>query len=623
VNERIRFLLEHRTGEEMRKLTLFLILSLAAACASVRRPSTPSPLARVNGEAITGEGLKREFSRHHMSLDKIIGDESEVRRYLDKVIERRLLLQEARRMGLQDRSDIREIVEAVRGEKLRQALLKDEVEEKSKPTDEAVRAVYDRYDEDLEIRNVVVETQPEAEAIRARVLAGEDLEKIAREQSIADSAVQGGLAATGWGGDPAREQAMYALKPGELSAVFKSAAGWEIVRMEKRTKITTRPPFGKLSQRIRTTLERRARDVRKPQFMDEVRQKHAARVLDCAVRAADLEKALDTKSPGAKELGDRVCASFTEGTLTFARLAARVDLPEIKKVPAERQAEIGKEIVRELLDEDVLEAEAEARGYARRPEIAAAVVAKEEDIIEDRLLGEFVLKGIEAKDDEVKTYYDAHAGEFVEPARFKVAQIVVPTPELAKEVQTRLASGEAFEGLAKAYSKDTRTAGEGGVVGEFTKQQLGKEFEAVFALKEGEVSAPIKTGNGHHLVKVLSIEPERALSFDEAKRQVQRAIMQPRVDERTKKWVGQLRAAAVIEVSDAAIRAYTREKLASLNKAETEREKRTAERKAKGEADPHGGEPGTRHDGAPTEPEAAHGATAAPPPASTGKEVLR
>ena len=603
----------------MRKSTLFLIALLAAACASVHPTSSSSspakapPLARVNGEVITGEGLNREFSRHHMSLDKIIGDESEVRRYLDKVIERRLLLQEARRMGLHEAGDIREFVAVFRGEKIRQALLKDEVDEKSKPTDEEVRAVYDRYDEDLEIRHVVVETQAEAEAIRKRVLGGGDLEKIAREQSIANTAVQGGLAATGWGGDPAREQVMYALQPGELSAVFKSALGWELVRMEKRTKIAKRPPFGKLSQRIRTILERRAREARSPQFLEELRQKHAARALDCPVRSADLRKALEAGSPEAKALGERVCASWTEGELTFVKLAARVELPDLEKLPVERQEEIGKQIVTALLDEKVLEAEAEGRGYPSRPEIVDAVVAREEDLVEDRLLGGYVLKGIEAKDDEVKAYYDAHPGEFVDPARYRIAQIVVPTPELVKEVQAKLAAGESFAVLAKTYSKDARTADEGGVVGEFTKPQLGAQFEAVFALEEGEVSAPIKSGNGLHLVKVLSIVPERALAFDEAKTKVQRAIMQPRVDERTKKWVGQLRAAANIEVSEAGIKAYKTEKLAALNKAEEEREKRKAERKAKGETGPHGDEGGTTgHDGGAPEPPPGPEATPAP-----------
>ncbi len=546
----------------MKLVSLAFLAFLAAACAS--RHASPC-LARVNDERITGDVLRREFARHHMALDKIIGDEKEIRRYLEKVIDRRLLVQEARRMGLPERSDIRAMVNAFRAEKMRQLLIRDEVDEKAKAKDEEVKAVYVQYDETLEIRQMVVEKEEEAEEIRAKLAGGADMESIVRARSLAPSARNGGLSMMGWGGDVSRERAVFALRPGELTAPYRSDLGWEIDRIEKRTKIEKRPSLEKLASRIRATIERRRRAELLPRLMDEVRRKHEARALDCPVSAGELRKALEGK-PDGKALRETTCASWRGGALTFADVAARVVLDEVEQVLPERQEEVGRQIVRDLLDEQVLGVEAEVRGYGQAPEIVEQVQTKEDDLVEERLLGEFMLKGVEATPDEIRAYYDAHRTEFVEPARFLLAQIVVPTPELAKEVQGKLAANEPFEDLAREYSRDRRTADQGGLVGELRKDMLEEQFATVLALHSGEVSPPIKSDNGYHLVKLVSSDAERQLSFDEAKDRVRFAVLKPKVDVRSTKWLGQLRGAARITVSDAGIRAYARQKLKALER---------------------------------------------------------
>lgn len=84
---------------------------------------------------------------------------------------------------------------------------------------------------------------------------------------------------------------------------------------------------------------------------------------------------------------------------------------------------------------------------------------------------------------------------------------------LANEVEAKLAAGEDFAALAQQYSDDPGSAADGGELGWFAKDQgLVKEFEdAAFALQPGEISEPVKTQFGYHIIQVEERDPARVL----------------------------------------------------------------------------------------------------------------
>lgn len=92
----------------------------------------------------------------------------------------------------------------------------------------------------------------------------------------------------------------------------------------------------------------------------------------------------------------------------------------------------------------------------------------------------------------------------------------------ANQVVARLQAGEEFGALAKEYSDDESNAGQGGELGYFMRKQMVKPFEdAVFAMTEpGEISAPVETQFGYHIIRFNKRRPERQLSFEEAKPQI-------------------------------------------------------------------------------------------------------
>ncbi|VVB66244.1 Foldase protein PrsA [Candidatus Gugararchaeum adminiculabundum] len=84
----------------------------------------------------------------------------------------------------------------------------------------------------------------------------------------------------------------------------------------------------------------------------------------------------------------------------------------------------------------------------------------------------------------------------------RASHILVSNLDEANSVLSELKSGKSFSDLAKKFSS-CPSKSQGGDLGFFGKGQMVKEFEtAAFALKEGEVSAPVKTQFGYHLIKL-------------------------------------------------------------------------------------------------------------------------
>ncbi|MBD3390041.1 peptidylprolyl isomerase [Candidatus Micrarchaeota archaeon] len=85
----------------------------------------------------------------------------------------------------------------------------------------------------------------------------------------------------------------------------------------------------------------------------------------------------------------------------------------------------------------------------------------------------------------------------------KASHILVPTEHKAKWIYKELKKGRDFEKLAKEYS-ECPSRMKGGNLGFFERGQMTKEFEDVaFSLKEGEISKPVKTEFGYHIIKLL------------------------------------------------------------------------------------------------------------------------
>ena len=120
---------------------------------------------------------------------------------------------------------------------------------------------------------------------------------------------------------------------------------------------------------------------------------------------------------------------------------------------------------------------------------------------------------VRVSDDEVRAYYDTHKKQFDRPGRAKVSVIIIPRAVSAQDsaavraralaLRARILGGEKFEDVAKAESADSASAVNGGSLGRGAKGRFVAPFEqAAYALKPGEISQPVLTQFGYHIIRL-------------------------------------------------------------------------------------------------------------------------
>jgi peptidyl-prolyl cis-trans isomerase D len=144
-----------------------------------------------------------------------------------------------------------------------------------------------------------------------------------------------------------------------------------------------------------------------------------------------------------------------------------------------------------------------------------------------------VAKKVTIPDEEVLSYYKNNPKEFAIPEKFKLRHILISVApdageavevaarNTAEKIRERTQKGENFEALAQSESQDKETASKGGELGLFAVGSIAPEFESVVKdLKPGEISQPVRTAMGYHILKVDEIKPEGAFTFDEVKQKI-------------------------------------------------------------------------------------------------------
>lgn len=142
---------------------------------------------------------------------------------------------------------------------------------------------------------------------------------------------------------------------------------------------------------------------------------------------------------------------------------------------------------------------------------------------------DYVIKDAEVTDEAAKEYYDSNLLEFTEkPNRVHLAHILVEKEETAKEIKEKLDKGEDFAKLAKEYGTDG-TKDNGGDLGfiEYTDSNYDQTFmTAGIALKEGEISPPVNTQFGWHIIKSIKKEEYPVKSFEEVKEDIKANLLE-------------------------------------------------------------------------------------------------
>jgi len=204
--------------------------------------------------------------------------------------------------------------------------------------------------------------------------------------------------------------------------------------------------------------------------------------------------------------------------------------------------EVEAQIKEEVIAREIFMQEAQKRGLDATPDYKAQIELARQTILIRELFNEFQ-KTSAVTDADVQAEYDkfvaANGGK-----EYRARHILVETPAQAEVILASLKKGGKFEDIAKKQSKDPGSGANGGDLDWAAPGNYVKEFsEAMVALKKGEVSAPVQSQFGFHIIRLDDVREAQLPKLEDVKPQ----IVQQMTQQRMAAFQQELRAKANVE----------------------------------------------------------------------------
>ncbi len=239
------------------------------------------------------------------------------------------------------------------------------------------------------------------------------------------------------------------------------------------------------------------------------------------------------------EAGKDVLARVGKYTLTVKEFNEQVkSLPPQLQMAISKNPQLKEQLLNRWVDLTLMALEARKEGYQNRPDVKKRMEEMENALLAQEYMRKNIADPANVSDKEIKDYYEKHKSRFMQPEQIKASHILIRVPsgadkkkwdeakKKAQDIRKRIMAGEDFATLAKKYSQDPGSKSRGGDLGYFKKGQMVPEFEkAAFSLKKGDISQPVKTTFGYHIIKVYDKKPAKQKSLEEAKQEIRQILL--------------------------------------------------------------------------------------------------
>jgi foldase protein PrsA len=168
------------------------------------------------------------------------------------------------------------------------------------------------------------------------------------------------------------------------------------------------------------------------------------------------------------------------------------------------------------------------------------------DDIKAQLVSEAIFKevtgDVKISDADTKKYYDSHKTQYGVPEQREIAHILVKKKSLADDLYNQIKGGANFAALAKKYSQDPGSKNQGGKLTVSKGQTVAPFDQTAFLMHVGQVSHPVKTEFGYHIIKALGpIKPAKTTPFSQVKESIRQQIAQQKKNEAMSNWVNDVK----------------------------------------------------------------------------------
>lgn len=204
---------------------------------------------------------------------------------------------------------------------------------------------------------------------------------------------------------------------------------------------------------------------------------------------------------------------ITEGDLALAAEDPALPLPGMN------DAQRRETLINYLVNLELAARAAEEAGVGESEGFAEELAYQRDKLLLEALLEDTIAAAV--TEDAARALYEETVSEMEPQEEVRARHILVPTQEEAQAAAERIAAGEAFEAVAGELSQDPGSAAQGGDLGFFTRDRMVAPFaEAAFALEPGEVSEPVESQFGWHVIRVEERRERPVPTFAEMREQI-------------------------------------------------------------------------------------------------------
>ncbi len=428
------------------------------------------------------------------------------------------------------------------------AMLNGEILEKLVTEDE-IKAFYNHDREEVEVSHIMLKVdeddtdkdlQKKLVMIRREAMNGKDFSELAQEYNEDESTFNqygkdpnGYIGWTQWGRmvDPFQE-AMFNLKPGEISEPVKTIYGWHLIKVHGKRQREIEP-LEKARTRIIQAIAYRKQDTLQATamaFIDQAMSErqfklHEDNITRIYAALEDKKRKPDPLSLLTAEQQQTPLASIDDGKVFVTIRDVITQAQDVGPVSrAIRDEETLKEIAEKIIQNDhVLPDKAKALGYYEDPDaVKAARDAR------NRKVGQLVQRAMiydrsKPSEDQAREFFEQHKDDYKTDPRFTLIEILLSDENMANELAARIRNGENMRQLAATYSERKTTGNnEAGILGPIRPTQYGTIGKKAAEAEMGELVGPfeIQGQKKWSLFKIIAKEEPQPQEFEAVRQKV-------------------------------------------------------------------------------------------------------
>ncbi|MEW6750789.1 MAG: peptidyl-prolyl cis-trans isomerase [Candidatus Latescibacterota bacterium] len=514
------------------------LVALALGCGTLRDPV----VAKVGPTRITASDLRTYVQGLPSGLlPRQTGDEAR-RHCLQSLIDGRLLLMEARALGLDTtravREQVREAVDARVRHLYRTRQLTSRIEVTAAEVEDYYRA--EGFDRQRRFGGILVDTRAQLDTVLAELEGGRPFAEVARARSRdARSARQGGEL-----GFIGREMAsrvhvppevFRSLPPGEVSGPLPAGQRWHVVRFTEERPVA----FEACRERVQQALfEERVREA-ETRHLEGLRESFEVRV-----HGPGLQEVVDAyrgRDLGPLRSGATLVYAYRGGQVTAGQVAERLVKLRVESGFAD-SAQAANTLSRLVLSPLLVQEAARRAGYYGEDEVRQFERRKAEDVLLEALKAAVITSGLVVTEAEVRRYYDAHPEVFTQESAVWAEELLLATEEEARAVRAQIEAGAAFAELAERSLRPKAAQNRARFhLHPREKALYPRLFPLVMASRPGELVGPAESDSGYSVFRVLGHEPQATEPYERARRRAQAVVRLEREGEALQAYVANLR----------------------------------------------------------------------------------